>query len=407
MEDNFIVGLDIGTTKVCCVIAEPVEDGINIIGVGTAPSMGMKRGIIINIEKTVKAIQQAVAEAEKIAGMEVHEVYSGISGDHINSIISKGVVAISQAGKEITQDDVDRAIENAQAMALPANRRILHVIPQEFKVDNLGDIPDPVGMNGVRLEVQVYIITAALSAMENVAKSVERAGFTLLQTILKPLACSYSVLKEDEKQLGVSLLDIGGGTADISMFWEDRIHFTGVVPLGGQHITSDVAFGLRTPPDKAENIKNNYGSLQIHQIKPDETIEVPGVGGRPAKTVSRSFLIDIIRPRVIEILDHVRKEMEKSDMVDLMKVGAVITGGTALLPGLPELAEEILDMPVKIAQPSGIKGGLVEAVNSPVFSTAVGLVLFALNNEIEDSPGYRKRGDSIIDKIKNWLKDIM
>ncbi|MCK5077431.1 MAG: cell division protein FtsA, partial [Calditrichia bacterium] len=221
------------------------------------------------------------------------------------------------------------------------------------------------------------------------------------------LASSYSVLTDDEKELGACIVDIGGGTTDISIFWEDRIHFTSVVPLGGEHLTSDIAFGLRTPIDKAEHIKNNYGSLQIHQIKPDETIEVPGVGGRPSKTVSRNFLVDIIRPRAIEILEYIRKEIEKSDMFDLMKVGAVFTGGTALLPGMPELAEEILDMPVKIAQPSGINGGLVEAVNSPIYSTAVGLILFALNNDIEEANSYLRNETSIIDKIKKWLKEFM
>ncbi len=406
MEDNFIVGLDIGTTKISCVIGEKTDEGVNIIGVGNAPSLGLKRGIIINIEKTVQAIKQAVKEAEKIAGFEVDAVYAGISGDHIHSITSKGVVAISNSAKEITNDDVERAIENAKAMALPASKRILHVIPQEFKVDNLGEIPDPVGMNGVRLEVNVYIITAALSAIENVAKSVERAGMELLDVVLEPLACSYSVLKEDERQLGVSLIDLGGGTSDIAMFWEDKIHYSRVVPIGGQHITNDIAFGLRTPVEKAEEIKIKHGSLLVHQIKPDETVDVPGVGGRHAKKVARSFLVDIMGPRAIEILQMVRKEMEKSDLMDLMKVGAVITGGTALIPGLPELAEEILDMPVKIAKPGGITGGLVESVNSPVYATAVGLIMYAIENDGEEMVRGTSMG-SLSEKIKNWLKNIM
>ncbi|RMG21142.1 MAG: cell division protein FtsA [Methanobacteriota archaeon] len=407
MREDIIVGLDIGTTKVACVIAEAADDGIHIIGVGQAPSYGMKRGIITNIDKTTSAIRNAVTEAEKLAGVEVQDVYVSIKGDHIKSINSQGLVAISRSGREIEEEDVDRAIEAATAFALPEDRKILHVIPKEFKVDNLGEIQEPVGMTGVRLEVDVHVITTALSAMENLEKSVLRAGYGVSDIVLGPLATSYSVLKDDEMNLGVVLIDVGGGTSDIAMFWEDKIRYTSIIPVGGQHITNDLAYGLRTPPEKAESLKIKYGSAIHSIIRPDETIEIPGVGGRPSKPISRTHLVDIIRPRVIEILEMIEEDLKKSDLVELMQVGAVLTGGTALLPGFAELAEEILQMPVKIGFPSRIKGGLTEAVNSPVYSEAVGLILYALQNEGIGS-GYRgtHSEESMIDKIINWLKDL-
>lgn len=408
MREEIIVGLDIGTTKVACVIAEASDDGINIIGVGQSPSYGMKKGIITNIEKTTSAIQKAVSEAEKLAGVEVRDVFVSIKGDHIKSINSDGVVAISRSGREIEEEDVDRAIEAATAFALPEDRKILHVIPKEFKVDNLGEIQEPVGMTGVRLEVDVHIITTALSAMENLEKSVMRAGYEVNDIVLGPLATSYSVLKEDEMNLGVILIDIGGGTSDIAMFWEDKIRYTSILPVGGQHITNDIAYGLRTPPDKAEKIKIEYGSAILSTIRPDESIEIPGVGGRPSKMVSRTFLVDIIRPRAIEILEMIAEEIRKSDLMELMQVGAVLTGGTSLLPGFAELAEEILEMPVKVGFPTKIRGGLVEAVNSPIYSEAVGLILFALQNEISGS-GFRRGSEgvnNVLEKIINWFKEL-
>jgi cell division protein FtsA len=407
MREDIIVGLDIGTTKVACVIAEAADDGIHIIGVGQSPSYGIKRGIITNIDKTTTAVRNAVSEAERLAGVEVQDVFVSIKGDHIKSINSQGVVAISRSGREIEEEDVDRAIEAATAFALPEDRKILHVIPKEFKVDNLSEIQEPVGMTGVRLEVDVHIITTALSAMENLEKSVLRAGYGVSDIVLGPLATSYSVLKDDEMNLGVILIDIGGGTSDIAMFWEDKIRYTSIIPVGGQHITNDLAYGLRTPPDKAENIKIQYGSATHSIIRPDEAIEIPGVGGRPSKPISRTHLVDIIRPRVIEMLEMIEQDIKKSDLVELMQVGAVLTGGTALMPGFAELAEEILQMPVKIGFPSRIKGGLTEAVNSPVYSEAVGLILFALQNDGIGS-GYRgtRMEESFLNKIINWIKDL-
>ncbi|GAB4182328.1 MAG: cell division protein FtsA [Calditrichia bacterium] len=406
MREEIIVGLDIGTSKIACVIAEATDDGVNIIGVGEAPSVGLKRGIITNIDKTTEAIRKAVTEAEKLSGVEVSDVFVGIKGDHIRSINSQGVVAISRGGREIEEDDVERAIEAATAFALPEDRRILHVIPKEFKVDNLSEIQEPVGMTGVRLEVEVHVITSALSALENLEKSVVRAGYNVSDIILGPLASSCTVLKDDEMNLGVILIDIGGGTTDIALYLNDKIRYTSVLPIGGQLITNDIAYGLRTPPDKAEKIKVKYGSALHTNIMPDETIEIPGVGGRPSKTISRTFLVDIIKPRVMEMLDMVQAELTKSDLVELMQVGAVITGGTSLLPGLPELAEEILGMPVKVGFPGGIKGGIIEAVNKPSYSEAVGLILFALNNDLTGEIHHSKPGLNIIEKLKNIFKDL-
>lgn len=407
MKEEIIAGLDIGSSKVACIIAEAIDNKINIIGVGKVPSTGIKRGIVTNIDKTTEAIQQAIAEAERLAGVEVKDVVVGIKGEHIRSINSQGVVAIARGGREITQEDVDRAIDAATAFALPEDRKILHVIPKEFKVDNQGEIQEPVGMTGVRLEVDVHVITAAFSAIANLEKSIMRAGVGLNGIVLSPLATSYSVLKEDEMELGVALVDIGGGTIDIGMFLEGKLRYTSIIPIGGSHITGDIAYGLRTPPEMAEKLKIQYGSTLHSLVRPDETIDIPGIGGRPARSVAKTYLVDIIRPRVIEMLQILSNELKRSDLQDLMQVGAVLTGGTVLLPGFSELAEDILGMPVKIGFPSGVMGGLTDAIHSPVYSEAMGLILFALENDLVGY-GASTQGEreNFIQKFLNWFRDM-
>ncbi len=317
MESRIITGLDIGTSKVCAIITREDADGnLNIMGVGTAPSRGIRKGVVVNIDQTVQAIQQAMDEAQQMAGVKVERVYVGIAGDHINSLTSKGIVGVAREDHEITQDDVDRAIRAAKALALPIDREIIHVIPQEFIVDDQDGIPDPVGMTGVRLEVEVHIVTAAVTSAENVVRSVDRAGYVVQDIVLEPLASSLAVLDDDERELGVVLVDLGGGTTDIAMFFEGNIRATGVVALGGQHVTNDIAIGLRTPPDQAENIKTKYGAIFHDLIKGDEEILVPSVGGRPSRKLSRSVLVDIIQPRMEEILTLAYQKMKETDLLD-------------------------------------------------------------------------------------------
>lgn len=377
MEGNIITGLDIGTTKICAVIVMEDSSGrLDVVGIGSAPSHGLRKGVVINIDKTVSAIRQAVDEAQTMAGVEVDSVFVGIAGDHIRSINSKGMVGVARDDHEITQEDVDRAINAAKALALPIDREIIHVIPQEFIVDDQDGINDPVGMSGVRLEVEVHIVTAAVTSAQNIVRSVQRAGFDVEEIVLEPLASSLAVLDDDERQLGVTLVDIGGGTTDIAMFFDGHIQHTSVVALGGQHVTNDIAVGLRTPPEQAEKIKLKYGTVSRENITETDTILVPGVGGRAPRTISKSVLVDIIAPRMEEILTLAFQKMQKSELLDLMAAGAVITGGAALLENTVDLAEQIWGMPVRLGIPKHL-GGLTDSVQSPIYSTAVGLCLYA------------------------------
>ena len=376
MEGKVLTGLDIGTTKVCAVIVkEDLNGNLNVMGIGSAPSHGLRKGVVVNIDQTVQSISRAIEEAEAMAGVEVESVFVGIAGDHIRSLNSKGVVGVARDDHEITQGDVERAISAARALALPIDREIIHIIPQEFIVDDQDGIRDPVGLSGVRLEVEVHVVTAAVTSAQNIVKSVERADYKVEEIVLEPLASSLSVLDEDERNLGVALVDLGGGTTDIALFFEGHIRHTSVVALGGQSVTNDIAIGLRTPPEQAEIIKIDHGCALSSLVKKDETLTVPGVGGRAPRVISRSVLVDIIQPRMEEILELAYREMQKSDLLDLMAAGAVITGGGAILPGTVELAEQLWGMPVKLGLPKYL-GGLTESVRSPIYATAVGLTLY-------------------------------
>jgi len=378
---DFVVGLDIGTTKICCIVGEIVESGpnpvIDIIGIGTSPSNGLRKGVVINIDSTVESISKAVEEAELMAGVEISSVYTGIAGGHIKSFNSTGVVAIKD--KEIHENDVQRVIDAAKAVAIPLDREVIHIIPQEYLIDDQDGIRDPIGMNGVRLEAKVHIVTGAVSSAQNIIKCANKAGLNVGEICLEPIASSEAVLSQDEKDLGVVLVDIGGGTSDIAIFKEGAVVHTGVLAIGGNHITNDISVGLRTPIAEAEKIKIQYGCALAALVSADETIEVPGVGGRKPRILSRKLLAEIIEPRVEEIFKLIHTEILKSGFADILSSGVVITGGSTLLEGMPELAEYVFEMPVKRGIPSGI-GGLRDVVNSPKFATGVGLLKFGARN---------------------------
>jgi len=381
---EYISALDIGTTKISAIIAE-VEDGTmpKIIGVGTVPSEGLRKGVVVNLEKTVQSIEGAVEKAEKMAGARIDHVYVGIAGDHIRSYNGRGAVAVAGDYNEVTEDDIRRVIDAAKAVVMPIDREIIHVIPQEFIVDDQRGIRDPMGMSGVRLEAEVHIVTGAITSAQNICRSVERAGVKVKDLVLEPLASSYSVLSDDEKELGVILIDIGGGTSDIAMFFEGCIRQTSVVALGGDNVTNDVALCLRTPIEQAEDLKLHYGCA-LHSLlqEKDETVDVPGVGGRPPRKVSRELLVDIIQPRMEEIFRLSLNEIKKSDFASLMSTGVVLTGGASSLLGAVDLAEEIFDTPVKLGIPKGFTG-LIDLVQSPIYATGVGLIIYALKNRYE------------------------
>jgi cell division protein FtsA len=376
------VGLDIGTTKISAIIAEvePETRDIKIVGVGVSPSEGLRRGVVVNLEKTVASIARAVEEAERMAGVQVKGVYAGIAGDHIRSINARGVIAVSRKGNEISQADVDRVVDAAKAVAIPMDREIIHVIPQEFIVDDQDGIKDPIGMSGVRLEAEVHIITGAVTSAKNICKSITRAGLKVHDLVLEPLASSHAVLGPDERDLGVALLDIGGGTTDVAVFFEGAIRHTAIVPLGGASVTNDIAIGLRTPIDQAERIKLEHGAGLVSMVGPLEKLTVTGVGGRGDREISRSQLASMIEPRMEEIFTLANKEVKKNHFADLLGAGVVLTGGTSLLPGAVELAEQIFEMPVRRGVPSGLSG-LMENVRDPRHSTGVGLILHAVQNE--------------------------
>ncbi len=378
MEGRIITGLDIGTTKICAVVVKEDLDGkLNVVGVGSSPSYGLRKGVVVNIDKTVQSVQDAVEEAQHMAGVDIESVFVGIAGDHIRSINSKGMVGVARDDHEITEADVERAINAAKALALPIDREIIHVIPQEFIVDDQDGIRDPIGMSGVRLEVEVHIVTAAVTSAQNIVKSVQRAGYGVEEIILEPLASSLAVLDDDERTLGVALVDLGGGTSDIAMFFDGHIQHTSVVALGGQHVTNDIAIGLRTPQEQAEEIKLSYGTVSRDTIGDDDTIMVPGVGGRPSRTISKSVLVDIAGPRMEEMLNLAYQKMKNSELLELMAAGAVVTGGGALLEGVPAMAERIWGIPVRLGIPKHM-GGLTDSIRSPKFSTAVGLCLYGI-----------------------------
>ncbi|MFN3985262.1 MAG: cell division protein FtsA [Rhodocyclaceae bacterium] len=370
---DLIVGLDIGTSKVTCMVAEAKPDGrLNVVGLGTHPMNGLKRGVVVNIEATVEAISRVVQEVELMANCKIRDVYTGIAGSHIKSFNSNGMVAIKD--KEVSPLDVERVIEVARAMPIPAEQQILHILTQEFIIDGQGGVREPIGMSGVKLEVKVHIVTGAVSAAQNVIKCVRRCGLEVMDLILQPLASSYAVLTEDEKDLGVCLVDIGGGTADIAVFTQGAIRHTAVLPVAGDQITNDIAMALRTPTSEAEEIKIRKGVAMHALADPDEMIEVPGVGDRPPRTLSRQRLADVIEPRVSELFELVQAELRRSGYEELLSSGIVLTGGSSVMPGMEELGESVFHMPVRVGTPQ-YDGGLADVVCQPYYSAAMGLVM--------------------------------
>lgn len=402
-ERGMIVGLDIGTSKVEAIVGEiNDENRIEVIGFGSHPSRGLKKGVVVNIESTVQSIQRAVEQAELMAGCQIHSVITGIAGSHIRSINSTGIVAIKD--KEVTPGDVERVIDAARAVAIPADQRILHVLPQEFIIDEQEGIREPVGMSGVRLEAKVHLVTGAVSAAQNIIKCVRRCGLEVDDIVLEQLASSHSVLSEDEKDLGVCMVDIGGGTTDIAVFAEGAIRHTAVIPIAGDQVTNDIAVALRTPTQFAEEIKVRYGCALQKLAGPDEYIEVPTIGDRPPRKLSRQVLASVIEPRYDELLGLVQAELRRSGCEELAASGIVLTGGSSKMEGLIELAEEIFHMPVRLGLPTGV-GGLLDAVRNPIHATGVCLLIFvhlAQGAAGRDSPSGSNR--STWQRMKNWFQ---
>jgi cell division protein FtsA len=402
---EILVGLDIGTTKICAIVGELTEDGIDIIGIGTHPSRGLKKGVVVNIETTVQSIQRAIDEAEAMAGTEITHVYTGIAGGHIKSFGGRGVVALKD--REVKEADVARVIEQAKTVNIPMDREVIHVLPQEFIVDDQPGIREPLGMTGARLEAKVHIVTGAVASAQNIIKCANRAGLNVADIVLQPLASSEAVLTEEEKELGVCLVDIGGGTTDIAIFQNGSIVHTAVIALGGNNLTNDIAVGLRTPLEQAERIKQKFGCALNSMVDKSETIEVPSVGGREPRVMGRQILCEILEPRVEEIFQLVHHEVERNGFSELLTSGVVITGGSTLLPGMTELAEEIMAVPVRRGIPRGI-GGLVDVVKSPIYATGVGLVVYGARHL--DRRIFRIREDNVFKKVKRrmgeWLQEV-
>jgi cell division protein FtsA len=372
------VGLDVGTTKICAIIAEAGAAGsLNIVGLGVAASRGLRKGVIVNIDSTVEAIKQAVGEAEQTAGVEVSAVYAGVAGGHIRGLNSRGVVAVSGKDREVSPADVARAVEAARALNLPQDREIIHVLPQTFVVDDQDGVREPIGMTGVRLEVEAHIVTGAMTSVQNVVRSVNRAGLTVQDIVLEPLASAEAVLLADEKELGVVLVDIGGGTTDVALYREGAIWHTAILPLGGDHISNDIAVGLRTSSADAEGLKRRYGCALTSLVSAEETVDVPSVGGRKPRQLSRQILSEIIQPRVEEIFTLVARDLARAGFRDAATAGVVVTGGTSILEGVPEVAERIFDLPVRRGAPE-VGGELGEVLRSPIYATGVGLALYGL-----------------------------
>jgi len=367
--DNIVAGLDIGTTKTCVIVGEITNTGIDIIGIGTHPSSGLRKGVVVNIDSTVDSIKRAVEEAELMSGCEIRSVFAGIAGSHIKGLNSYGIVAVK--GGEVDEYDVKRALEAAKAVAIPLDRKIIHILPQYYMVDDQDGVKEPIGMSGVRLEAKVHVVTGMVTSVQNIIKSINRVGLDVNDIILEPLASSETVLSRDEKELGVALIDIGGGTTDIAVFAEGSIKHTAVLPLGGDYVTGDISVGLRTPVMEAEKIKIKYGCTYTPLIPQNEIIEVPSVGGRNPRTVSRQVLGEIIEPRLEEILGLAHREIVKSGYEDLLAAGVVLTGGTAILEGITELTEQIFNTPVRKGCPVGV-GGITDIINSPMYATGVG-----------------------------------
>ncbi|HBG46886.1 MAG TPA: cell division protein FtsA [Deltaproteobacteria bacterium] len=404
--DNIIVGLDIGTTKICAIVGEKTRDGVEIIGIGTHSSRGLRKGVVVNIESTVDSIRKAVEEAELMAGCEINRVYCGIAGSHIRAFNSHGVIAIKN--REINQADIDRVIEAAQAVVIPPDREVIHVIPQEYIVDDQEGIQEPMGMIGIRLEVKVHIVTAAVTSAQNIVKCANKAGLDVADIALQQIASSEAVLNPDEKEIGVVLVDIGGGTTDIALYHGGTIKYTTVISLGGNQVTGDISVGLRTTASEAEKLKRENGCAMTAMVSRDDCMEVQSVGGNTSKTVSRYMLCEIIEPRIEEIFQLVKREIMKSGYENLVSSGIVLTGGTAAMEGITELAEQVFNLPVRRGLPIGITG-LVDVVKSPMYSTGVGLVLYGGKNL--DGTKFQRGNDSTLfnkltSRMKGWMKEF-
>ncbi|MEX2351733.1 MAG: cell division protein FtsA [Balneolaceae bacterium] len=415
--ERIVVGLDIGTTKVCAVVASIDErEQIHILGVGKAPSDGLNRGVVVNIDKTVNAIRTAIEQAELASGIEVNSVNVGIAGDHIRSIRSKGVITINNRDKEITLKDVERLLEDCQRIMLPPDQQIIHVIPQDFVVDGQDGISDPVGMSGMRMEAEVHIITGLVSAAKNIYRCVERAGYQVADIILEPLASSYAVLDDEEKEAGVVLVDIGGGTTDLAVFQDNTIRHTAVIAIAGKKVSDDIRVGLSVLDDQAEKLKHNHGECFVDLIEADEPITVPGIAGRPPKEITKSILAKIIQARMEEILEIIAIEVKRSGYSGSLSAGLVLTGGGSLIRNICPLANEVLGMDAKIGRPLGLAGGLIDEVNSPIYATAVGLVIHALRTSgSANSPvtpvaggesGIERIMGRISERMKSWFKEL-
>jgi cell division protein FtsA len=375
-QQRYLVGLDIGTSKVAVAIGERKENGtLEVIGVGTAPSRGLRKGVVVNLDATVESVKHAVEEAELMAGISIERAYVGVAGGHVKGFNCRGVVAVSGRDREVTREDVARVLEAARAVSIPQDRTIFHVLPQEFIVDEQDGIGDPVGMSGSRLEANVHIVTGSMSSIQNTVNCVNRAGIEVIETVLDPIAAAEAVLTHDERELGVALVDIGGGTTDLAVFRHGAVAHTAVLPAGGDHFTNDIAVGLRTPIPEAEKIKKKYGCALGTLVADDETIEVPSVGGRKARALSRRILCEILEPRTEEIFNLVQEDIERAGLRGGINAGLVLCGGGAILEGVPEVAEQVFDLPVRRGVPTGIVG-LVDVVGTPAYSTVIGLLKY-------------------------------
>jgi len=412
--NNMIVGLDIGTSKVVCLVGEMDPNGrIELVGIGAQPSRGLKRGVVVNIEATVNSIQRAVEEAELMAGCKVHSVTVGIAGSHISSLNSHGIVAVRE--REVTEQDLERVIDAARAVAIPADQKIIHILPQEYLIDNQEGIKEPLGMSGVRLETKVHLVNGSINAVQNIEKCVRRCGLDVDSVVLQQLASSYAVLTDDEKDLGVCLVDIGGGTTDIAVFTGGAIRHTACIPVAGDQVTNDIAMALRTPTQNAEELKVKYACALAQLAGADETIKVPSVGERPPRSLSRQSLAEVVEPRYDELFSLIQAELRRGGFEDLVAAGIVLTGGTAKMEGAVELAEEIFHIPVRLAQPQGVHG-MEDILSNPIYATAQGLLIYAQQNfsgsysgqaeasrrapvvlELSDKP-------NVFDRMRSWFQ---
>ncbi len=399
-KNSIVVGLDIGTSKVCAVVGEMTERGVEIIGIGSHPSQGLRKGVVINIEATVNSLTKAIEEAGLMAGCEIHTVFTSISGGHIKGFNSHGIVAVKN--KEVAQRDLERVIDAAKAVAIPIDREVLHVLPQDYIIDDQDGIKEPLGMSGVRLEAKVHIVTGAVTSAQNIIKCCNRSGLNVAEIILAPLAAAETVLTEEERDLGVLLIDMGGGTTDFVLLHDGTVKHTAIIGIGGNHITNDIAAGLRTPFNDAERLKQLYGCAAARMVTEDERVQIPNIAGKGAGTVSRQILCEIIEPRLDEIFELVQKEIAKSGYENSLASGVVVTGGAMLLPGAIEMAERAFGLPVRLGVPAHVVG-LLNVINNPVYAVAVGLVLHGMKRRERNV--YRVREDKMLSKVKHRMSD--